>query len=325
MLVILFVILILLSAFFSAVEIATVSLSLLKVRTLLKQGKSGAESLLRIKKDSHRLLIAILIGNNLVNIAAAAIATAFVTKLFGSSGVGIATGAMTFIILVFGEVAPKSLAVVHAEKIALKLARPLEILVIILSPAIFFFEIIARLLGAFSKRKILTQEELHSIITISREEGILDKEAMEMIHSVLEFEETRVVKVYTPKEKVISLPGSLTIKEAAKQIASYPFDRYPIYEASGNITGIVDAADMLANLQSGGENKLLKEIAKTPIFVSEDDYIDSVLLKFKSREHPMAIVKNSQDQVTGVVTVQDLIDEIIGDVFEKEEFKIIKS
>ena len=82
---------------------------------------------------------------------------------------------------------------------------------------------------------------------------------------------------------------------------------------------------MLANLQSGGENKLLKEIAKTPIFVSEDDYIDSVLLKFKSREHPMAIVKNSQDQVTGVVTVQDLIDEIIGDVFEKEEFKIIKS
>src|SRR3990167_8232843 len=325
MLVILFVILILLSAFFSAVEIATVSLSLLKVRTLLKQGKSGAESLLRIKKDSHRLLIAILIGSNLVNIAAAAIATAFATKLFGSSGVGIATGAMTLIILVFGEVAPKSLAVVHAEKIALKLARPLEILVIILSPAIFFFEIIARLLGAFSKRKILTQEELRSIITISREEGILDKEAMEMIHSVLEFEETRVSRVYTPKETVVSLPESLSIKEAVKQIAGYPFDRYPIYDENKNIIGIVDAADMLANLQSGNENKALKEISKRAIFVREDDYIDSVLLKFKGKGHPMAIVKNNKDEVVGVVTVQDLIDEIIGDIFEKEEFKIIKS
>lgn len=318
---ILLLILILLSAFFSGVELATMSLSLLKVRTLVKLKKPGAAALYRIKRDPHRLLITILIGNNLANIGAASLATVIATEAFGSAGAGVATGVMTFLVLVFGEITPKSIAVTNAETISLLVAKPLEILVFILTPVVILFEYLTRFLSRFRhKRKTLTEDELRAIVSISREEGVLDKEAMEMIHSVLDFEETRVSKVLTPRRWIVMLDESLSVAEAAKKIVGHPYDRFPIYKFNeDNVVGIIDIGDVLKSMTK--KNKKLKDIAIKPVFVNKDDYIDSVLLKFKSRGRKMAIVLDEKKKVMGIVTIQDLVEEIIGDIFEKEVYK----
>jgi Mg2+/Co2+ transporter CorB len=315
-------ILILLSAFFSGVELATMSLSLLKVRTFVKLKKPGATSLYRIKRNPHRLLIAILIGNNLANIGAASLATVVATDVFGSAGAGIATGVMTFLVLVFGEITPKSIAVQHGEKISLFVGRPLEILIFVLLPLVILFEYMTRFLSRFKKKgkRALTEEELRAIVSISREEGVLDREAMEMIHSVLDFEETKVSKILTPRRWIIMLDENLLIKDAVKKISNYPYDRFPIYRLNeDNVVGVIDNYDIIKNLNK--RSKRLKDIAIKPLFVSKDSYIDSVLLKFKSKGRKMAIVLDNNKKVVGIVTIQDVVEEITGDIFEKEVYK----
>ncbi len=319
---IILVILIILSAFFSGVELATMSLSLLKVRTLVKLKKPGASALYRIKRNPHHLLIAILIGNNLANIGAASLATVLATEAFGSAGAGIATGAMTLVILVFGEISPKTIAIQNAEKISLAVAKPIEIYVHLLTPLVVLFEFLTKSLNRFSKKKkkILTDMELRAIVSISKEEGVLDREAMEMIHSVLDFEETKVSRILTPKKWIVMLDESLSIKEAVTKISKYPYDRFPIFRFNeDNVVGVIDNLDIIKNLSS---RKKLRDIALKPVFVNEDDYIDSVLLKFKSRGRKMAVVIDRNKRVAGIVTIQDVIEEIIGDIFEKEIYKL---
>ena len=315
------IILISLSAFFSGVELATMSLSLLKVRTLVKLRKPGAESLYRIKRNPHRLLIAILIGNNLVNIAAASLVTVVATEFYGAAGAGIAVGITTLLILIFGEITPKSFAVQNGEKISLAVARPLEILIFLLLPVVVVFEYITVIISKFSaKKKILTEDDLRAIVTISKEEGVLDREAMEMIHSVLDFEETKVSKILTPKKWIKMLDEDLSITEAIKKIKTYPFDRFPIYKYNeDNVVGVIDNLDVIKNL--GKRSKKLKDIATKPIFVDKNDYIDAILLKFKTRGRKMAIVLDDKKRVVGIVTIQDVVEEIIGDIFEKEIYK----
>ncbi|MCH8821635.1 DUF21 domain-containing protein [Patescibacteria group bacterium] len=320
--IIILVILIILSAFFSGVELATMSLSLLKVRTLVKLKKPGSSALYRIKRNPHRLLIAILIGNNLANIGAASLATVVATDFFGSAGAGISTGVMTLLILVFGEISPKSIAIQNAERISLLVARPMEVLIFILYPFVILFELLTKSLSRFSKKKkkILTDMELRAIVSISKEEGVLDREAMEMIHSVLDFEETKVSKILTPKKWIVMLEESLSIEEAIKKISKYPYDRFPIFRFNeDNVVGVIDNLDIIKNLNN---RKKLKDIALKPVFVNEYDYIDSVLLKFKSRGRKMAVVVDKNKRVVGIVTIQDVIEEIIGDIFDKEIYKL---
>ena len=319
----LLIILIFLSSFFSGVELAVMSLSLLKVRTLVKLNKPGSASLYRIKRNPQRLLIAILIGNNLANIGAASLATIIAINMFGSAGAGIATGVMTFIILVFGEISPKSMALQNAEGIALFVSKPLEVLVFVLKPLVIMFEYLTKFLSRFGRRdkKDFSEDELRAIITISKEEGVLDREAMEMIHSVLDFEETKVSKILTPRRWVVMLNENLTIKETIKKIVDYPFDRFPIYRLNeDNVVGIIDNSDVIKNLSK--RTKKLKDIATKPLFVNKNDYIDSILLKFKSRGRKMAIVLDDKNKVCGIVTIQDVVEEIIGDIFEKEVYKL---
>lgn len=318
--IIVLIILITLSAFFSGVELATMSISLLKIRTLVKLNKPGAKSLYRIKRSPNRLLITILIGNNLVNIAAASLVTVMATEIFGAAGAGIAVGVTTLLILFFGEITPKTFAVQNAEKISLSIAKPLEILMFMLFPLVVIFEYFTRFLGRFSsKKKMLSEDELRAIVTISKEEGLVDREAMEMIHSVLDFEETRVSKILTPRKWIVMLDENLSVTEAVEKIKSLPYDRFPIYRYSeDNVVGVIDNLDIIRNL--GNRRKKLKDIAIKPIFVSNDDYIDAVLLKFKTRGRKMAIVMDNK-KVQGIVTLQDVIEEIIGDIFEKEIYK----
>ncbi|HEY4694821.1 MAG TPA: CNNM domain-containing protein [Candidatus Nanoarchaeia archaeon] len=321
---ILLIVLLLLSAFFAAVEAATLSVSKVKLRSLLEQKRKGAAVLYSIKQNPNRLLITILIGNNLVNIAAASVATAASIKLFGDTGVGIATGVMTLLILVFGDITPKTFAIQNAESLALLFARPIQILEFVLWPAVTIFEAIARFVNSLSGEKStrLTEEELRSIITLGREEGLLDTEATKRLQSVLDFETTTVAQIMTPKAEIISFDAGLTIEQFLDNPLDAPFDRYPLYEGSEDkIVGILDLIDVVRAMKEEKISTKLKEIMRPTFFVKSDARLDTLLSEFRPKRASMGIVIIEHGKMVGVFTSQDIVEEIVGDIFEDELYK----
>ncbi|MEA3230051.1 MAG: hemolysin family protein, partial [archaeon] len=243
------IILIIFSALFSGIETALISVNMIKVNSLLKQKRKGSEALYRLKQNPHKLIVTILIGNNLVNITAASLATVIFTDLFGSGGIGIATGIMTFLILIFGEITPKTLASQNAEAISLIVARPLELFSIFFSPFVSFFENISRFMSyLFGSKKSaeLSEDEMKIIVTMGVEEGIMNKEAGEMMHNVLEFKGTKVTEVMTPKVSVEMIDSDKQLKDVIDFVVKMPFSRYPVYSGNkDNITGILYIDDVL--------------------------------------------------------------------------------
>ena len=321
--IIILVILLLFSAFFSGIETALMSLSMIKAKTLVRQKKRGAEALHRVKQNPHRLLITILIGNNLVNIGAASLATVVFTDLFGSSGVGIATGVMTFLILVFGEITPKTFATQNAQRISLLVARPIELLSYILSPLVGFFEIISRIMAKLlgtKKEKKISEEELKTIVTMGVKEGILNKEAAEMIHNVLAFEGTKVTEIMTPKSNVEMVDGKAKIKDILAFVVKSPYSRYPVFIGSRDkIKGILDLDDVLKYAKNKKLDVMVKSIARPVFFVPESKEIDELLSDFEKKKTPIAVVVNEYGNVSGLVTAEDILEEIVGDIFGKSE------
>jgi len=320
----LIIIFLLLSALFAAVEVATVSLSKSKVHSLLEQKRKGAGALYQIKQKPNRLLITILIGNNLVNIAAASVTTAGAIELFGDAGVGIATGAVTLLVLVFGDITPKTFALQNAESLALFFARPIQILEIILWPAVVLFEAIASFVNKLSgdRSNRLTEEELRSIIAVGREEGLLDPEATARLQSVLDFEKTTVKQIMTPKAEVISFNASLTIEQFLDNPLESPFDRYPLYENDqNNIVGVLDLFDVVQAMKKDLFTVKLKEIMRGTFFVKQDVRLDTILTDARPKRSSLGIVVDENERMVGVFTSQDIVEEIVGDIFEKEIYK----
>lgn len=317
----LLVMLIILSAFFSGVETALMSVSPIKLRSLVKQKKRGAEALQKLKSNPHRLLITILVGNNLVNIGSAALATVLFTEMFGDTGVGIATGVMTFLILVFGEISPKTYCAQNAVSIALKVARPIDVLATILSPVVKFFELISRgvskLLGTKEEKK-LSEDELRTILTMGKEEGLLSKEAAEMMHNIMEFEGTKVTDIMTPKMNIETVDGSKTLKEVIDFVVRSPFSRFPVWKRERNrIIGILDVDDVLRYAKSGKLGKRVSSTVRKVFFVPESKEIDDLLVEFEGKDLPMAIVVDEYGHISGLVTIEDILEEIVGEIFDK--------
>jgi Mg2+/Co2+ transporter CorB len=308
------------SAFFSGVETALMSVSMIKVRALLKQKKRGSDVLYRLKQNPRRLLITILIGNNIVNIAAASIATVIATKTFGSTGVGIATGIMTFLVLVFGEITPKSFATQNAEKISLRVARPLEILGYILLPVIKVLECITSgimKLSGSKEQKLLTEEELRTIVTMGKEEGILNREIADMMKSLLEFEGTHVEEVMTPKSEIAFINGNARLWDIMDYLIKTPYTKYPVYKkTTDKIIGILNVKNILKYIKQK-TNVKIKDIIDPVYFVPETKEIDQLLTEFQKRKTQIAIVVNEYGDVIGLVTIEDILEEIVGDIFDK--------
>jgi len=325
--IVILIVLIIFSAVFSGIETALMSLNMIKVEALVKQKKKGSEVLHRIKQDPHKLIITILIGNNLVNIGAASLATIVFTDMFGSSGVGIATGVMTFLILVFGEITPKTLATQHAEKVSLAVARPIELLSYGLSPLVKFFEIISRFISKLfgSKgEKELSEEELRTVLTIGRKEGIISREASKIMQNVLEFKDTKVTKVMTPKRDMEMINGKLKLKDVIDFVVKTPFSRYPIYMGNRDkIIGLLDVDDVLKYVKNKKLEVNVKDIIRKVFFVPEFKEIDDLLTEFEKKEIPMAIVVDEYGNVQGLVTVEDILEEIVGDIFDKSKRKSV--
>lgn len=314
----LLVILLLLSAFFSSSETALFSLSMIQARTLLNQKKKGAKTLYKLKQNPKRLIVTILLGNNLVNIGASVLATVISTNLFGSKGAGIAVGIMTFLILVFGEIIPKSIATTTAEKLSLVVAKPILFFMYLLWPLVWLFEQVAKISGP--TKALVSEEQIKTMATMGLEAGILKKEEKEIIEKAVEFADVTAEDVMTPRVDMFVLDGNLNLDDALSSITKSPFSRIPVYLGNkDNIIGVLYAKDVLKHIAESREMIKLKELAKKPFFVPEQMPIDKLFKEFQKKHIQIAIVVDEHGGVVGLATMEDLLEELVGEIIDETD------
>jgi putative hemolysin len=316
-----------LSAFFSGLEVALVSLERGQLRRLVNEKRSGASSLAKLKSNPKRMLITILVGVNLANIGAAAVATDVAIGAFGNLGLGIATGIMTFILLVFGDITPKAYCYAHTEKISLRFARVILAIQYLLYPLVILLELVTR--GIFravkieEKPKKLSEAEVRAILDIGVEEQVLMKEEREMMKEVLEFHDTAVRAIMTPRNNMFVLSSRLLIWDALPLINKSGFSRIPIIEESqDNIVGIVHTRDVLKAVETKTSYMMLKDIARKPLFVSKDMPISKLLKEFQGRHLQLAIVVDEFGGTEGLVTLEDVIEELVGEITDEKDIEL---
>lgn len=321
------VLLIILSGMFSGSETAIISVSDAKIRSLVNAKIRGANTLNILKKDPHRLLITILIGNNLVNIGASVLATVVFTQAFGSSGLGIATGVMTLFILIFGEITPKSFATKYAVRMSLLAARPLYIMQILFSPIIWFLDKIVsfliKRLGSDIVEQQVSEEEIKAIIDIGAEEGSILKAEKELLQNVLQFNDIKVEDVMTPRVSIDALPIESTLQETIDFVIRKSHSRIPVYkETIDHIVGIITLKDVLILSEKHHAHKKLENVElKKPIVVPRSKKIDVLFKEFQHARTHLAIVIDEYGGTAGIVTLEDLLEEIVGEIIDESDIE----
>ncbi|MBT8340087.1 MAG: HlyC/CorC family transporter, partial [Desulfatitalea sp.] len=320
------IILLLLSGFFSSAETALFSISRSKARFLAKQKGTANRLIQQMKRNPHRLLSTILIGNNSVNVAASALATKVALQLFPGYAVGVATGAMTFLILVFGEVFPKSVATRNNVLIARAVIIPIYWFSILCRPIVFLMDFIPKLTGRIKKTPTVTEEELITFVEVVREEGEIKEEEQKLIHRIFEFDDTNASEIMTPRADMFVIEADTLMD--LKAIVESGFTRIPVIgESIDNVVGILNVKDLLAHMAKSDEQPSLRQLMRTPYFVPEHKKLDSLLRQFKKRKNHMAIVVDEHGGVSGLITLEDALEELVGEIrdeTDKEERLIIK-
>jgi len=323
--ILLFIICILLSAFFSSSEVALISITRAKVRTLVNEGRPGSKAVAALKESPEHLLITILIGNTFVNIAAASIATAVAIQIFGDLGVGIATGFVVIVLLVFGEIGPKIYAARASDSFALTIAPIILFLSRLLTPVIWLVERVSPSLGIGKDitEPGITEEEIKEWIDVGKEEGTIEQGEQDMLYSVLEFADTTAREIMTPRVNVILMEDTVSFEEAIRIFNETGFSRIPVYhEQIDNITGILNVKDVFSAMVSRRKDSDIKEVMYDPMFVPETQKIDDLLKELQVHRVQMAVVIDEYSSFVGIVTVEDILEELVGDImdeFDKEE------
>jgi CBS domain containing-hemolysin-like protein len=317
-------ILIALSGFFSGLEVALVGVSKSKVAQLLKDGKKGSKALHKLKTNPSWMMSSVNLGNNLVNVGASALATSVAIQFFGNDGLGIAIGVMTFLILVFGEITPKTYCNANSAKIALRYAPVLLVFSYVFYPVVKFFEIITKgvvkITGSSYLPPPITEEEIKGVIDQGLAEKALEKDEMELVHGALKFDDTVIRSVMTPRTKMFTLNSKTLLFEALPQINQNGFSRIPIYGASkDDIVGFVHVRDVLKELENDNKMKSMEQMARKPVFASQEKMVSALLKEMKGRKTHMAIVVDEHGGVEGLVTLEDLIEEIVGEIEDESD------
>ena len=316
-----------LSGFFSGLEVALVGVRKSKVIQLLNEGKKGSKALHKLKTNPSWMMSSVNLGNNLVNVGASAIATSVAIRIFGDDGLGIAIGIMTFLILVFGEITPKTYCNANSAKIALRYAPVLLGFSYIFYPVVKFFEIITRgvvkITGSSYIPPPITEEEIKGVIDQGLAEKAIEKDEMELVHGALKFDDTVIRSVMTPRTKMFTLNSKTILFEALSEINQNGYSRIPIYGTSkDDIVGFVHVRDVLKEFENDNKMKSLEQIARKPVFVSQEKMVSALLKEMKGRKTHMAIVVDEHGGVEGLVTLEDLIEEIVGEI--EDETDIVK-
>jgi len=323
------VVLIGLSAFFSSSEIAMFSLPSHRVEALVDEGRRGARTLQALKRDPHRLLITILVGNNLVNIAMSSIATGLF-GLYMSQGQAVlaATFGITAIVLLFGESAPKSYAVENSESWSLRIARPLKVSEYVLMPLIVTFDYLTRIVNKLTggrsaiEESYVTRQEIREMIETGEREGVLDEEEREMLQRTLRFNNTIVKEVMTPRLDMHAISKEASIAEAMEQCIQSGHARLPVYEGSlDNVIGVVHIRELVRDLNYGQtESDLeLEDMIEPTLHVPESKNVDDLLTEMRDERLHMVIVIDEFGTTEGLVTMEDLTEEIVGEILEGGE------
>lgn len=319
-------ILLLFSGFFSSAETALFSISQTRARHMAKDDIRSHQLIKHMKDDPHKLLTTILIGNNVVNVAASAIATSLTINMFSNYAVGLATGIMTFMILVFGEVIPKSFATRNNILIAKLTIFPIYWMSVLFSPIIWFLNFIPRITGRMSKTPSATEEELITFVEVVEEQGEIKEEEREMIHNVFELDDTSASEIMTPRADmfIVDVDEPLDLKT----IAESGFTRIPVIEGDiDHVVGILNIKDIFMHQTTSETPVNVRTIMRSPYFVPENKKLDRMLHQFKARKNHIAIIIDEHGGVSGLITLEDLLEELVGEIrdeTDKEEPHIIR-
>jgi putative hemolysin len=315
--------LLILSGFFSGAEIAIVSLSEAKIRSLVENGSRTAVIIQNLRKNPQRLLITILIGNNLANIGASVLTTVWATEKFGDIAIAYITGILTFMVLVFGEIFPKTFAERFSRQFAFIIARPLLYLEYILFPFVWILEKGMNFLLKKTGVKIdkMTEDEIKAMVSLGEEAGAIETEEKLLISNILAFNDTRVDQVMTPRAKICSLSQVTSIIDAINTLIGNGHSRAPIYKNTmDNIVGIITIQDLLRAKKNLGENAKLSDIDfNNTIIIPETKYLNELFKEFQWKHQHMAIIVNEHGSVTGLITMEDLLEEIMGDIADESD------
>jgi putative hemolysin len=321
---IILVLLIAASAFFSASESALMGLSQLRVRALVEAGQRRAQLIAKLKSQPERLLITILVGNNLVNIGASSMFTALALRIFGAdTAVTLATSVMTILILVFGEIAPKTLATRDPLRISYRVAKPLRLLMVLLRPVVavlmWFSNVLVRRQGtAGVLGEQVTEAEIRTLVNVGEEQGIIEDEESRMIHSVLALTDTPVRNVMVPRTAMTAVDVNTTHDELIEIIRRDRYSRLPVYEEDiDNIIGLLHAKDICSLTEEEKAAFDLRQLLRPTIFVVSTKKSGLVLRELQKHRVYMAIIIDEYGGTAGLVTIEDLIEEIVGEIVDE--------
>ena len=315
------IILICLSAFFSSAETSMTTVNKIRIQALADQGDKRALTLLNVIEDSGKLLSTILIGNNIVNISASSLATTLTMRLFGNTAVSISTGIITLLVLIFGEITPKTLATVHAEKMALSYAKVIRILMFILTPVIFIVNKLAQgvltlmRIDANAKGNTITEHELRTLVNVGHEEGVIESEERQMIYNVFDFGDSQAEDVMIPRIDVTFADVNSSYEDLVGLFRDEKHTRFPVFEdTTDNIIGIVNVKDLLLTSK---EDFSVRKILRQAYFTYEYKRTSELLMEMKENSVTFAVVLDEYGATSGIVTLEDLIEEIVGDIHDE--------
>ncbi|MGX1264319.1 putative hemolysin [Rossellomorea marisflavi] len=319
--------LIILSAFFSSAETAFSSVNKIRLKNFADEGVKGSRKAYKIAEDFDRALSTILVGNNIVNIAAASISAKLATDFIGgNSGIFISTFGMTVLILIFGEILPKSLAKEHAERYSLSISGILYLLIVLLTPVNFVFiklkDAVSKMFSKGEGMPSVTEDELKVMLDIGQEEGVIDSEERELISRSMEFDDIAVTEVLTPRVKVKAVDINQPIEEIKELFFEERFSRIPVYDGDiDTIVGILSEKEFFTHLLKYGDVSV-KELIRDPKFVFETTKISSLLPKLQKEKVHLAIVVDEFGGTTGIITLEDILEEIVGEIYDEQDEEI---
>ena len=328
------VVLLLGSGFFSASETSLMSLSKIRIRYMEDEGVKGAKLVGSLIEKSSDLLSSILVGNNIVNIAATSVSTSLFISIFGDGGVAIATAVMTVLVLVFGEITPKTIAANSPEKVAVVVSKPISIIMKITKPIVWIFNlltgIIFKIMGIDNDgvKPFITEEELKAMVNVSHEEGVLEMEEREIINNVFQFGDMQAKEAMIQRLDMVAIDIEDSYDEIIELFKSEKLSRLPVYQESiDDIVGILNIKDIIFLSDEEIENFDIKDYVREAFFTYEFKKITQLLEEMKKEKTQMAIVVDEYGGTAGLLTIEDLVEVIVGDIddeYDEEEEEIVK-
>lgn len=319
--IIVILVLILFSAYFSATETAFTSLNLVRVTSMAKAGKKRASLVMKLSEQFDKLLSTILVGNNIVNIAATSMTTVLFVELFGSLGATLSTVVLTIVLLIFGEVSPKSIAKEAPEKVAMFSAPMLKVFMVVLTPVNFLFAQWKKLLSKVMGQKdslAMTEEELRTMVTMANQEGAIDAGDKALIESALLFGDQTAEDILTPRVDIVGVRLGMTPQEVAQLFVESGYSRLPVYEDSlDRIVGVLHLRDVFAKITVGHND--LMSVAGAVVHVAPTTRISALLKLLQQKKTHIAVVADEHGGTQGIITLEDILEELVGEIWDEHD------